>query len=170
MTHFELFGLTASFPLDGAALSAKYRELQAAVHPDRFANASDAEKRAAMEQATQVNDAYQTLKDPVRRAIYLLSLKNIDALDETNTKMPHDFLVQQLEWREALEFAKKCEDIDKMVAMNDELAGIIESLGSTFSATYSGGHLPIATTLARKMRFMQKLCDEVDAALAEAGA
>jgi molecular chaperone HscB len=170
VTHFELFGLTPSFALDNSTLSSKYRDLQATVHPDRFVNGTDAEKRFSVEQSTNINDAYQTLKDPTRRAIYMLSLKNIDAMDETNTKMPHEFLMQQLEWREALEFAKECEDADKLAAMSEELDGIVDSLGSTFSAAYQGGHLPVATTLARKMRFMQKLRDEVYAAIAEVDA
>ena len=89
-------------------LAVRYRDLQAAVHPDRFVNATDAEKRIAMTRTVEINDAYTILKDPVRRAMYLLSLKGIDGLDEKNTAMPMDFLMEQVEWREALADAR-CE-------------------------------------------------------------
>jgi molecular chaperone HscB len=166
VTHFEFFGLSPSFAIDDAVLASAFRERQSAVHPDRFASASDAEKRAAMEQTVAVNDAYNTLRDPVRRAMYLLWLKNVNGMDEKNTSMPHDFLVEQIEWREAIADAKLKEDVDRLDEMNDELRSMLDSMGSTFAAAYEGEHLPVATTLARKMRFVQKLIEEVDQAIA----
>jgi molecular chaperone HscB len=166
MNHFAAFELAPSFAIDLGALASKYRTLQSATHPDRFAAASDAEKRVAMERATEVNEAYQTLRDPVRRAMYLLWLKDVNGMDEKNTSMPHAFLMEQIEWREAIADAKLKEDTDRLEAMLNELQSIIESMGSTFAAAYEGGHLPVATTLARKMRFIQKLTEEVDHAIA----
>jgi molecular chaperone HscB len=166
MSYFEAFELAPGFALDVKTLAARFRELQSTTHPDRFASASDAEKRTAMERATEVNDAYQTLRDPVRRAMYLLWLKNVNGMDEKNTKMPHDFLVEQIEWREAIADAKLKEDTDRLDEMNTELQSILGSLGNTFSAAYEGDHFAIATTLARKMRFVQKLIEEVDLAIA----
>ncbi len=164
--HFSILCVERAFALDLDALAAAYRDLQSAVHPDRFANAPDAEKRAAMDQAVLVNDAYNTLRDPVKRAMYLLWLKDVNGMDEKNTSMPHDFLVEQIEWREAIADAKLKEDIDRLDEMTTELQNIIDSMGSTFSAAYEGGHIATATTLARKMRFMQKLTEEVDQAIA----
>ncbi|MGL4229812.1 MAG: Fe-S protein assembly co-chaperone HscB [Casimicrobium sp.] len=166
MNYFENFDLLPTFAIDQKGLASRFREIQSTTHPDRFASASDAEKRVAMEKATEVNDAYQTLRDPVRRAMYLLWLKNVNGMDEKNTSMPHDFLVEQIEWREAIADAKLKEDTDRLDEMNTELQSIMDSLGSTFSAAYEGNHLPTATTLARKMRFMQKLIEEVDLAIA----
>ncbi len=166
-SHFAVFDLPAAFALDVAALSARYRDLQSAVHPDRFVNASDAERREALARATLINDAYNTLKDPVRRAMHLLALNGIDALAAGDTAMPVDFLMEQVEWREALADARLKEDGDRLQEMAAEIARILRSLGDTFAAAHRGGHLPVATTLARKMRFMQKLGEEIDSALAE---
>jgi molecular chaperone HscB len=164
--HFSIFDIKQTFDVDTSRLSSRYRDLQSAVHPDRFANSTDAEKRAAMDQAVLVNDAYNTLRDPVKRAMHLLALRGIDGMDEKNTSMPHDFLIEQIEWREAIADAKLKEDVDRLEEMNTELQSIVTSLGNTFAAAYEGGHSPTATTLARKMRFMQKLIEEVDQAIA----
>jgi molecular chaperone HscB len=166
MNFFATLGIVPSFLLDLDSLAKKYRDLQSTVHPDRFANATDAEKRAAMDQTVLVNDAYNTLRDPVKRAMYLLWLKDVNGMDEKNTSMPHDFLMEQIEWREAIADAKLKDDVDRLEEMNTELQSIVTSLGNTFAAAYEGGHLSTATTLARKMRFVQKLIDEVDQAIA----
>lgn len=167
MNSFAAFGIEPTFALDLNTLADRFRHLQSAVHPDRFANATDAEQRAAMARAVEVNDAYNTLKDPVRRAMHLLSLKGIDALAASDTAMPADFLMEQVEWREALADARLKEDTDRLDEMAAEIASILRSLGDTFAAAWRGEHLNVATTLARKMRFMQKLGEEVDSALSD---
>jgi molecular chaperone HscB len=167
MNHFTTFNLAATFSVDGTSLSARYRDLQAAVHPDKFVNATDAEKRVAMSRSVDINEAYTTLKDPVRRAMHLLALVGVDGLDEKNTTMPADFLMEQIDWREALADARLKEDEDRLTEMSSELASTLTSLGDTFDAAYRGDHFAVATTLARKMRFMQKLGEEVDSALAD---
>src|SRR5258705_7356716 len=101
--HFELFGLPARFGIDAAALEARYHELQREVHPDRFAAAPEAERRVSMQLATRVNEAYQTLKSPLRRAVYILQLRGVDPKFETNTAMPAEFLMEQMGWRERIE-------------------------------------------------------------------
>ena len=110
--HFELFGLTPAYALDLVHLDSVYREIQSEVHPDRFANAGDAERRASMQMTTQVNEAYRTLKNPVQRAKYLLELNGVDVGFETNTAMSADFLMEQMEMRERLEEAKSASDLD----------------------------------------------------------
>ena len=167
MNHFSTFDLPATFAVDAAVLSARYRDLQAAVHPDRFVNSTDADKCSAMSRSMDINEAYTTLKDPVSRAMHLLSLVGIDGLDEKNTAMPANFFMEQIDWREALADARLKEDEDRLEEMSSELASTLASLGNTFDAAHRGEHLTVATTLARKMRFMQKLADEVDGALAE---
>ena len=167
MNSFATFGIEPTFALDLNALAVRYRDLQSAVHPDRFANATDAEQRAAMARAVEVNDAYYTLKDPVRRAMHLLTLQGIDALAASDTSMPVDFLMEQVEWREALADARLKEDTDRLEELAAEITNILRSLGDTFDAAWRGEHLTVATTLARKMRFMQKLAEEVDSALSD---
>lgn len=167
MNSFATFGIEPTFALDLNALAVRYRDLQSAVHPDRFANATDAEQRAAMARAVEVNDAYYTLKDPVRRAMHLLTLQGIDALAASDTSMPVDFLMEQVEWREALADARLKEDTDRLEELAAEITSILRSLGDTFDAAWRGEHLTVATTLARKMRFMQKLAEEVDSALSD---
>ena len=100
---FELFGLPRRHALDLAALDARWRELQAKVHPDRFATEGPGAQRVAMQWAVRVNEAYQRLKDPLKRAAYLCELGGEPVASETNTAMPAEFLMQQMQWREALD-------------------------------------------------------------------
>ena len=115
---FSLFGLPAQYVVDEAALDAAYRTVQTQAHPDRFANAGDAERRVAMQWAAHANEAYRTLRQPLKRAIYLLQLRGVDIQAESNTAMAPAFLMQQMEWREALEEADSEADVD---ALADEV-------------------------------------------------
>src|SRR5262245_12068621 len=90
-SYFELFGLAPAYALDLQALESAYRDIQSRVHPDRFAHAGAAERRASMQMTTQVNEAYRALRDPVQRAKHLLELKGVDVAFETDTAMPQDF-------------------------------------------------------------------------------
>src|SRR5260221_14673147 len=83
--YFELFGLPRRFAIDAAQLAAAYREIQSKVHPDRFASASDAERRRSMQWATFTNEAYRTLREPLGRARYIVNLNGVDTAEETNT-------------------------------------------------------------------------------------
>lgn len=103
--HFVLFGLPPRFSLDAARLAQSWRDLQAAVHPDRFAAAGAAQARVAMQWSTQINGAYRVLKDPLQRAAYLCELRGVPVDAERNTAMPPAFLMQQLEWRERMDDA-----------------------------------------------------------------
>jgi molecular chaperone HscB len=119
--HFDLFHLPVKFSLELGALDAAYRDVQGQVHPDRFVNATDAEKRVAMQWATRANEAYQTLKNPQKRAQYMCELHGIDLQTESNTAMPMAFLMQQMEWREALGDAKAAKDLDALEALDAEV-------------------------------------------------
>ena len=120
-THFALFDLPVAYALDREQLDSAYRELQNTVHPDRFAAQPDAEQRVAMQWATQANEAYRTLKHPVERGVYLLQLQGIDALDAHNTQMAPAFLMQQMEWREAIDDARVAKRVDVLDALMNEL-------------------------------------------------
>jgi molecular chaperone HscB len=103
---FTLFGLPQRHALDRAELDARRRDLQARVHPDRFASEGAAAQRIAMQWAVRVNEAYQRLKDPLSRGAYLCELRGVPIAAESNTAMPGAFLMQQMAWREALEEAQ----------------------------------------------------------------
>ena len=101
--YFALFGLPRRYALDEGALEAAWHELQGRVHPDRHAHLSDFEKRRSMQWATRVNEGFRVLRKPLARAQYLLELAGVDAALETNTAMSAEFLMEQIEWREAVE-------------------------------------------------------------------
>jgi molecular chaperone HscB len=140
--HFTLFGLPQRQALDRAALDARRRELQAQVHPDRFAAEGAAAQRIAMQWAVRVNEAWQCLKDPLARAAYLCELRGVPIDAERNTAMPASFLMRQMAWREALEDAADLAAVEQIDAdvRAEERAGLarIEQLldgqGSTAAA------------------------------------
>jgi molecular chaperone HscB len=103
---FEIFGLDPQFAIDEAALSSAFLTLQAVVHPDRYASATDAEKRLSLQLTTRINEAYQRLKSPLSRGRYLCELNGGAINAETNTAMPASFLMEQMAWREALDDPK----------------------------------------------------------------
>jgi len=104
-TDFELFGLAERFAQDRAALDARWKDLQRQVHPDKFADQGAAAQRVAMQKSVRVNEAYQRLKDPLKRAAYLCELHGAPVNAENNTGMPASFLMQQMQWREDLDEA-----------------------------------------------------------------
>jgi molecular chaperone HscB len=164
--HFELFGLPALFAVDAAALEARYHELQREVHPDRFAAAADAERRVSMQLATRVNEAYQTLKSPLRRAVYILQLRGVDPGLETNTAMPPDFLMEQMSWRERIEAgSEEPEALVRLRAgLRDESRKVYEELHDQLD---EGRDDEAASQTVRALMFYAKLDEEIEAKLAE---
>ena len=167
-SHFELFGLPVAFGLDREALEKAYREIQAQVHPDRFAHAGEAERRASLQWTTRVNEAYRTLKDPVQRGRHLLELHGVDVAFETNTQMPTDFLMQQLELREELEAATGKKDPSRLERLRADLSLSKSELEKRIAAAidstkdYAG-----AAELVRKLMFLDRLDGEIDLAYEE---
>jgi molecular chaperone HscB len=164
-SHFELFGLAPAFGLDPAALEASYRRIQSQVHPDRFAHAGDAERRASLQWTTRVNEAYRTLRDPVQRAKHILELHGVDVAFETNTQMPPEFLVQQLELREELEQALAARDAAALDALRNRLSSSRKRLELQIGEAIDGrkDHAG-AAELVRKLMFLHRLDEEIDAA------
>ena len=161
-SHFDLFGLAPAYALETDALERSYREIQSKVHPDRFAHAGDAERRASLQWTTRVNEAYRTLKDPVQRARHLLELHGVDVAFETNTAMPPEFLMQQMELRESLEEAKTPASLDEMrkrlrqnkTELQKQIAEALDT-----RKDYAG-----AAGLVRKLQFLDRLDEEIDSA------
>jgi molecular chaperone HscB len=143
-------------------LERSYREIQSRVHPDRFAHAGDAERRASLQWTTRVNEAFQVLKNPVKRAKHLLELHGVDVAFETNTAMPQDFLMQQMELRESLEEAKDARALDALRSdLVESKRALEQSIAEAIDVKkdYAG-----AAGLVRKLQFLDRLDEEIDAA------
>jgi len=165
--YFELFGLPESYDLDLTELSNRYRTLQNTVHPDKFANASDLERRLSMQQSALINEAYQTLKTPLRRAQYMLLLKGVDLSVDTRTSMDSEFLMQQMRLREELEQVRHCSDpAARLMMLSAEIEkGIAEqdAILKQLFADAGAEKLEQITNFVRRMQFMVKLRQEAEA-------
>ncbi len=162
--HFELFGLRAAFALDADALDRAYRGVQERVHPDRHASGGDADRRASMQWTMRANEAYRTLKDPMERARYLLELNGVDVAFETNTAMPADFLVRQMELREELEAAAAAKDAAALDALRAGIRADARAIEGTLAELLDLRHdYAAAGALVRKLKFLRRLDEEVDA-------
>jgi molecular chaperone HscB len=162
-THFELFGIPRSFEVDMEELSLRYRDLQRTVHPDRFANASEQEKRLSLQQTALINEAFQALKAPLPRARYLLQLNGIN-LDDNDTAMDPGFLMEQMELREELsEVRSKSDPFAELNRLRDHIESkereLVESLRQVFTVA---DELEKGKDLVRRMQFMQRLLGELD--------
>ncbi|MGB8239632.1 MAG: Fe-S protein assembly co-chaperone HscB [Azonexus sp.] len=164
--HFALFGLNRGFRLDLSDLDSRYRDIQAQVHPDRFAHAGEAERRLSMQWATHANEAYQTLKKPLERAKYLLHLTGHDIQAESNTAMPADFLMEQMEWREAVVEARSGGDHHELEHLHNRLRGDINSRYVELGDLLDAGDFSGAIDRVRRLMFLEKLLYEIDDALA----
>jgi molecular chaperone HscB len=159
--HFDLFQLPATFDVDQDTLDSAYREIQGRVHPDRFVNASDAEKRVAMQWATRANEAYQTLRNPQKRAQYLCELNGVDLQVESNTAMPMDFLMQQMELREALGDARAAKDAEALDELDAQVRGERKARLAQVGKLLDAGDYQQAAQGVRALMFLDKFGDEL---------
>lgn len=166
MTHFELFQLPPQYQLDVADLQRRYRQLQQTLHPDRFARAGEREKLRAVQHSAQLNDAYQTLRKPLTRAEYVLSLRGVDIRHEQQTIGDPEFLMAQMEWRERIEEVRNSEhliselnqaEVD-LKAQTQTLQNELETLLAEDNETANEQ----AADTIRKLKFMHKLNDELE--------
>ena len=164
---FELFDLPVQFAQDSSALDARWKELQREAHPDKFAAQGAAAQRVAMQWSVRINEAYQRLKNPLTRAIYLCELHGAPIEAESNTAMPADFLIQQMQWREALDEAEGLESFEKIASQatsskREQLSKIEHLLDDTqdFAA---------AARQVRALMFIERFGSEVDARMDSLG-
>lgn len=163
--YFRLFDLPPGFALDISRLEQAYRALQMQVHPDTVAHLSDAEQRLAMQYSTRVNEGYQTLRNPLRRGRYLLNLRGVDTQEETNTAMPLDFLMAQMSWREEIANARASADADALDEIEKRLRVETRLLENQLSSALDEDkNNVLAADLVRKLRFMEKLAEEIHSA------
>ncbi len=165
---FSLFDLPLSFQVDAALLEQNYRSLQSQVHPDKFSHLSEAERRLFLQWATRVNEAYQTLRSPLNRARYLLSLLGVDTQEESNTAMPIDFLMQQMEWREALADAKQAKNADVLDKIEQQVRLMKRVLEQELADALDNAHDYVAASgIVRKLKFIEKIAEEIGSAFDE---
>jgi molecular chaperone HscB len=161
--YFDLFGLEKKFSVPQGILDRAYRDIQSQIHPDKFSHAGEAEKRLSMQWATRANEAYQTLKKPLSRARYLLQLNGVETQEETNTSMPTSFLMEQMEWREAVIEAKQERNHKSLINLHKNLitkrAELLAKLENQIDAEKN---LDAACETTRKLRFLEKLGEEID--------
>lgn len=164
---FELFGLPGRFQQDRAAIDARWKELQREAHPDRFAAQGAAAQRVAMQWSVRINEAYQRLKDPLKRAAYLCELRGAAINAENNTSMPADFLMEQMAWREALDEAQGEHDLDGLQQQLDaarmaRLAAIARLLDDEADAA-------AAAQQVRALMFVERFASDVAARFDQLG-
>ncbi|MEG2816858.1 MAG: Fe-S protein assembly co-chaperone HscB [Comamonas sp.] len=157
---FELMGLPRQFALDRAQLDTRWKELQKQAHPDRFAAEGAVAQRVAMQWSVRINEAYQRLKHPLKRAAYLCELLGAPVRAEDNTAMPTAFLMQQMEWREALDDAADEADIDRL---EQEVASAKrEMLQKCEQLLVSAEGAQKAVQEVRSLMFVERFAQDID--------
>ncbi len=164
--YFQLFGFEQHFDIDLDLLAKTYREIQRTTHPDRHAHASRRDQLLSMQYAANVNDAYATLKCPLKRATYLLKLNGVDLADDNSTNMDPEFLMQQIELREQLEVAQHAEDPEaELENVSSHLDQQMNVFQDEFRQSIAGGaedSLEKAAEMVKKMQFIVKMQHEVE--------
>lgn len=156
---FKLFGLPVRYALDRAELDERWKQLQRQVHPDRFAAQGAAAQRVAMQWSVRINEAYQRLKDPLKRAAYWCELQGVPVNAENNTAMPASFLMRQMEWREALDEADGADALDALLA---EARDARQQALTTLTQLIDEEANPTAAVQqVRALMFVERFTDEV---------
>lgn len=164
---FELFELPVAFALDRAQLDERWKTLQREVHPDRHAAADAQTQRQAMQWSVRINEAYQRLKDPLARATYLCELHGAPVQAESNTAMPPAFLMQQMEWREALEDAANGQVVEDLA---DEVAAARKRMLAGLQQTADEQrNWPALAAQVRALMFVERFAQDVESRLEQLG-
>ena len=164
---FELFGLARRFAQERSAIDARWKELQRQAHPDRFASEGAAAQRVAMQWSVRINEAYQRLKDPLKRAAYLCELGGAPIGAEDNTAMPAAFLMQQMEWREALDEAQGASDIDALDAQ--VRAARQQALARCGELLDGAQDYAAAAAQVRALMFIERFARDIDRRMEQLG-
>lgn len=161
-SYFELFGLDLTFEIDLKRLSSAQQRLQAVYHPDRFVNGSEQDKRLSVQQASWINQAFETLSNPVKRARYMLELSGLELNDESETTSDTAFLMEQLAIREEIDECRS--DADPLICCDHiaaKLRSKAEQFNSEFVSNFTQGQLDDARISSRKMQFIQRILDQL---------
>jgi molecular chaperone HscB len=166
-SDFELFELPVAFKQERAAIDARWKELQRQAHPDKFAAQGAAAQRIAMQYSVRINEGYQRLKDPLKRAAYLCELHGAFINAERNTAMPPEFLMEQIEWREALDEAASIEDLEKIMAMSSSYGHSV--LQQCERLIDTDKNYQAAAQQVRVLLFIDKFAHDLDARFEQLG-
>ncbi|MGX9418851.1 co-chaperone HscB [Vibrio sp. RC27] len=162
MSYFKLFELPEHFSLDGSFLASQFRELQKRFHPDNVATGSEKEKLAAVQKASEINDAYQVLKNPITRAEYMLAINGVDIRGEQQTMQDPEFLMQQMLLREELEEIESSSDVEAALFDFDGKVGEqYKAMLKAVAVELEESQWNQAASTVRKLKFIAKLKDEV---------
>jgi molecular chaperone HscB len=164
---FVLFGLPERFEQDRTTLDQRWKALQRQAHPDRFAADAATAQRVAMQWSVRINEAYQRLKNPLKRAAYLCELRGVPIQAENNTAMPAAFLIQQMAWREALEEASSHADLQALQAQTQ--ASAREWMAQLAQALDTDGDPARAAQGVRALMFVERFASEVEDRLDQLG-
>ena len=163
--YFQLFNLSESCELDLDSLAGTYRELQSEVHPDRFANADEKEKLLAVQNSSYLNEAYDTLKSPLKRAAYLLTLHQQDIEQVKQSDLSMDLLLEQIQLRETLEELPKDESaLSELARIKDEVSAKLELCHQNFAGNIKNNNYAGAKKIYHELQFLYKLLTEIDSA------
>lgn len=157
MDYFTLFGLPVSYVIDTASLSAHYQDLQRQFHPDKFASHSQANQLAALQQSATINQAWQTLRHPLNRAEYLLSLHGFDLVNEQHTLRDSAFLLEQLELREELDEIERAGDETRLSGFTTRIQTLYRVRHQQMVDELESQAWEKAADTVRKLRFLDKL-------------
>lgn len=161
--YFELFGLAARFSIDLHNLEQAFRKLQAESHPDRYASQSQAQQSLALQQSTIINDGYQTLRNPVSRAQFLI---NLSGKAESAPPLSSTFLMAQMEWHEAVAAARASRDLSVLEALAKRLKHRLnQHVNDLASVLDEAGDFSTAELRVNELRFYEKLRFEIDDAI-----
>jgi molecular chaperone HscB len=164
---FELFSLPQRYAQERAEIDQRWKELQREAHPDRFAAQGAGAQRAALQWSVRINEAYQRLKDPLKRAAYLCELLGAPIEAENNTAMPAEFLMEQMEWRESLDDA---DDEPALQELSDRVAQRRrELLASIQQLLDLEGDAPAAAQQVRALMFIERIASDIESRLAQLG-
>jgi molecular chaperone HscB len=153
----SLFGLSAHYQIDIQALASRYQDLQRQYHPDKFASGTQAEQLAALQQSATINQAWQTLRNPLNRAEYLLSLHGFDLASEQHTVRDTAFLMEQLELREELDEIEQAQDQARLESFIKRVKGMFDSRHQQLVEQLNTETWDVAADTVRKLRFLDKL-------------
>lgn len=162
--YFAVLQLPPGCDLDTGLLESQYRKLQQQWHPDRKVVATEPEKRHALQQASLINDAFATLKDPLSRAAHLLFLAGVDVSQYVQSQLDPAFLLQQMHWRDELEEARSNADMQALEVLRDRVELVQEQLWVKFRNGYEAGDVASAQQSYYELQFMQRLSEETRAA------
>lgn len=161
--YFELFGLNPVFDIDLASLHAAQQRLQASHHPDRYVGSNEQDKRLSVQIASRVNQAYETLRDPVKRSRYLLEINGATLPDDSATTADTEFLMEQIELREAVEACRQGEGaLARSEAIVIRLEQRATELAREFVKRFESGRFDEAIESSRKMQFVQRIQQQLD--------